>query len=328
MKGKNILVTFVTVMMLAVAISFVCAEDKVDLRLRLEKGQTYKMKTTQEMKINQMIPGQQQAMTINQKTSGINIYTVEDVQPDGSIVLKITHDTISFKQAIPMQNVDIEYDSANPSSSNTTDPMSSMVSSIFGAIVGQSFTVAIAPDGKVKEIKGADVILTRINEKINKLQLPNDAMRVNIETRIKSQYNEEALRANTENSFNQYPDKPIGIDDTWQKRTTVMEGGFPMIVDTIYTLKERKDGIVVIDIFAMIQTDRSARPVEMGAMKMQYNISGSVTGTVEMNESTGWTNRSNQNLRLNGSIMVQSPEMPQSMSIPISMSGTIAVEPY
>jgi hypothetical protein len=45
------------------------------------------------MKINQTIPtqqGQPQTMTIEQKAGSKNIYTVEDVQPDGTIVLKIT----------------------------------------------------------------------------------------------------------------------------------------------------------------------------------------------------------------------------------------------
>jgi len=319
MKIKNIVALFVAMLMLGIMCLSVSAQEKLDLRLRLEKGKEYKLRISQDMKINQTIPGQPQQMTMIQKTSTGMIYTVEDVQSDGSMVLKITYDSMVFKTESPMQGQNMEYDSTKPD--NTDGPLTS----IMGAIVGQSFTIVVTSEGKVKEIKGADEFLNRIQGEINTL---SDAQtRATVEASLKSQYSAEALKANMENSFYMYPDKPVGIGDTWQRRTALNQA-FPMIVNTIYTLKERKDGIAVIDIFAMIQTDKTAGPSEMGTMKMQYNMSGSVTGTMEIQESTGWTNRSNQNLRLNGSIMVQSPEMPQSMSIPMSMSGKITVEPY
>lgn len=321
MKNKNIFVSFMVVIILSVAISFVYAQEKVDLKLRLEKGQSYKTRTLSDMKINQTIPGQQgqqQTMTINQKTGNSNIYTVEDVQPDSTLVLKITHDGILFKMENPMGET-MEYDSAD--TSTAVGPLLP----IFDAIVGQSFTVTMTSDGHVKGIQGADALLGRIQGKVN--ELPDVQTRAAIESNLKAQYSEEALKTNTGNSFDMYPDKPVGIGDTWQKRTT-MNQGFPMIIDTIYTLKERKDGIATIDVFAMIQTNRDASPTQMGNMNLQYNMSGSITGLMEMQESTGWPIRSNQSLRLTGSITVQSPEMQQPMSIPMSLAGTITQEPY
>lgn len=322
MRGRNIFVFFMAMMILSVAISFVYAEDKVDLKLRLEKGQSYKMKMSQELKINIMIPGQQgqqQPMTMNQKNEMKTIYTVEDVQEDGTLVLKVTYDAMVFKMENPDPNQTIEYDSTD--TSTAVGPMAS----ILDAVVGQSFTITITSDGHVKEIQGADALLGRIQEKIN--ELPEGPERAGMETQFKMQYGDEALKANTENSFNMYPDNPVGIGDTWQRKTT-MNQGFPMVVDSIYTLKERKDGIATIDIFAMIQPDRDTGPTEMGSVKLQYNISGSLTGVMEMQEATGWPIRSNQNLRLSGSITVQSPEMQQPMSIPMSITGTVTAEPY
>jgi hypothetical protein len=322
MKGRNILAIFMAVTLFSIAVSYGDAEDKVDLRLRLTKGQSYKMKMAQDLKINQTIPGQQgqqQTMTINQKNEMKTIYTVEDVQADGTIVLKVTYDAMVFKQAIPATGQNIEYDSSD--TSTAVGPMAPLL----GAVVGQSLTITVTPDGHVKEIKGADEFLKRIQEKIS--ELPTGQTRVSVEATLKAQYSEEALKANIENSFNRYPDKPVGIGDTWQRRTTTTQG-FPMIIDSIYTLKERKDGIATIDVFAMIQTNRDTGPTEMGGMKLQYNMSGSVTGIMEMQESTGWPIRSNENLRLSGSIIGQSPQMQQPMSIPMSISGTITQEPY
>ena len=184
MKGKNILAIFIAVMVLSIAISCVYAEDKMELRLRLEKGQSYKTKTVQDMKINQTIPGQQQAMTIIQKTEGRNIYTVEDVQSDGTAVVKVTYDAILFKMETMGgkggMGGNIEYDSTNPSTA--VGPMAL----IFNAIVGQSFSMTMTPDGHVKEIHGADEIFKRMQEKIN--ELPNAQMRAAMETSLKAQY--------------------------------------------------------------------------------------------------------------------------------------------
>ncbi len=301
------------------AFSVFAGNEKIDLRLRLEKGQSYKMQTITDMKINQTIPGQQQVMTILQRSGGKNIYTIEDVQADGTIVLKITHDAISSKieSANAMQNM--EYDSTD--TSTATGPLAP----ILGAIIGQSFTIVITPAGHIKEIQGASELLGNIQEKIN--ELPEGPLRAGVETNLKMQYGEEALKANTENSFDMYPDHPVGIGDTWQRRT-VLNQGFPMVVDAIYTLKERKNGVAVIDIFAMIRTNRDTGSMEMGNMNLSYNVSGTAMRLIEIEESTGWMIRSDQNLRLNGSITVQSPQMQQPMSMPISISGTITQEPY
>lgn len=319
MKTKKLVAVFIIIFVIGIVLFSVYADDKIDLRLNLDKGQSYKLQTTQDLKINQTIPGQQQTITIIQKNATKNVYTVEDVQADSTIVLRIAYDAMAFKQQNPIQNQLVEYDSENPS----TD--AGPIAPIFDAVVGSSFTITITPDGHVKDIQGADAIFQSIQKKIN--EFPDAQARAAIETQIRTQFSEEALKANTESSFDMYPDTAISVGDTWTKRSTITQA-FPMIIDTIYTLKERKDGIAIIDIFAMIQTNRDAGPAEMGNTKIQYNMSGSVTGILQMQESTGWPIRSKQNLRLTGSVMIQSPEMQQPISMPMSITGPITIEPY
>ncbi|MBU1767092.1 MAG: hypothetical protein KJ648_03180, partial [Candidatus Omnitrophica bacterium] len=214
MKVKRILAMFI-VMAFSVAVSFVYADEKVDLKLRLEKGQSYKMRTLNEMKIKQTIPGQQgqqQTMTIIEKSGAKNIYTVEDVQADSTLVIKVTYDAISFKQENPTVGWNVEYDSTD--TSTAVGPMTP----VLGAIVGQSFTITITPDGHVKEVQGIDALWRRMEEKIDELS-EEGPERVAMETQMKMQYGEEALKTNTENSFNMYPDNPIDIGDTWQRKT-------------------------------------------------------------------------------------------------------------
>ncbi|MDD5455393.1 MAG: DUF6263 family protein, partial [Candidatus Ratteibacteria bacterium] len=307
MKVKHIFLMSMIAAILGIAITFAYAEDKVELKLNLQKGQSYKMQQLTDLKISQTVPGQQgqpQTMTIIQKSGNRNIYLVEDVQADSSLVLKVTHDAIFFKTENPMAGGKTEYDSTD--TSTDVGPLAS----IFNAIVGQSFSIIITPDGHVKEVQGADELFKHIQEKINEL---SDAQtKAAMETSLKLQYSKESLKANTENSFDAYPDSPVAVGDTWQRRTALNQG-LPMIINAIYTLKERKDDVAVIDIFAMIQPNREAGMMDMGSTKLYYNVSGSATGILEMQESTGWIIRSDQSLKLSGTIMVQSPQMQQPM---------------
>jgi hypothetical protein len=316
MKIKKIVAVFWVVLVSSVMLSLLFAgeeaDKKADLRLRLEKGQSYKMKSVKDLKINQIIPGQQQVMTINQKTMTKNTYLVGDIQTDGNVPIKVTFDTIFFSQEGMGQN--IVYDSSNPS--NSVGPMAA----IWDAITGQSITIVVTPEGKVKQVQGADALLTRIQKKI--ADLPDAQMRHAMEISLKMQFSEEALKNNMEGSLNVYPDKPVGIGDAWQKRTAISQG-FPMSVNTTYTLREQKDAVAIIDILSTIYTDKGASPIEAGPNKVQYNMSGTLIGTMQMQESTGWITRSNTNMKLSGEMTVENSGAKQPISIPMSITGTI-----
>lgn len=311
--------SFLIVLAFVMAVSYLFAEEKINLKLNLEKGQTYKMKTVTDMKIKQTIPGQQQPVKVDQRTESKDIYTVEDVKTDGTVVLKVTYDGLFSKTESPNTAESFEYNSANPSAS--VGP----VAPIFNAIVGQSYTVTVTPEGHVKDIQDADALFEGIQEGINKVS--GSQMSTSVGASLKAEYGEEALKSNMENLFDMYPDDPVSVGDTWQERTSRTQG-FPMSVNSIYTLKDRKDGVAVIDVFALIQPNREAGSVQVGNMNLLYNVSGSVTGLMEIQESTGWVVRSNSTLRLSGAATVQSPEMQQPMTIPLSITGTIVQGPY
>lgn len=316
MRGKII---FVFVIILGLAVSSIYCEEKLDLRLRLVKGQTYKLRTIQDMKINQKIPSQNQKVTIIQKSKVDNTYTIEDVRADGTTVMKVSYDSLFAKTESPNPAESFHYDSSDPA--NYFGP----IASILDAIVGQSFKVIISPDGKLKEIQGADAFFGRIQEKLD--ELPGGAMNDNIRENLRMEYGEAGIRENMEGFLGMYPDNPVVVGDTWQQRTT-LNRGFPMIIDSIYTLKERKDGVATVDLFSMIQTNRDVGPRDIGTAKIDYKVSGTVTGLIYIDETTGWVTSSKQGLMLSGSIAVQSPDMPQPMAVPISLSGNIIQESF
>lgn len=317
MKSKNIL-TFTSAIVLSIAISFVCAEDKVDLRLKLEKGQSYKMQTVQDFKLSQVENGQQRdtSLIINIRY----IYDVEDVDADGNAWIKVTYNSLYSKEE-DSTGSKIEYDS-----SNRPDVIPRGLLA-FDALLGKSFLILVSPKGEIKDIKGADLLQKAIIDKIP----PKNEGEISFNTNdmIKEWSGEQALReALEENLFAFYQNEPVGVGDTWQKSYVISKNIPPINVQAIYTFKERKDGITTVDLFAMAQPNLGTEPIPTGEGTIQFKFSGDITGIIELNESTGWIVHSQQTSRLKGQVMLIYPQIPQGMIVPVSITDTITQESF
>lgn len=329
MKIRNSLFSiFVTVIVITITTSSIYADDnKVELRLKLEKGQSYKMQTVQDIKLIQTVEGKQRNEIFKIDTG--QIYNVEEINNDGNMWVRLTCDSMSVKEWGPGEGGQTiqreDYDSSNP-----PDVIHREVIGL-DALVGQSCSVMLSPRGQIKNMKGVESLQDAIIKKIP--PIPEGEISFGPNDMLKEEINKEALSESMENKFAIYPDHPVGIGDSWQKKTTISYCSIsnlfsvPQIVDTIYTLKERKNGIATIDVFSMIQPN--LKVIEVGTGKYQFKLSGDSTGTIEVEESTGWVIRSKQNLRLNGQVVQEYPQLPQGrMIIPVSMTNTITQEPF
>ena len=323
--NKGLVLIFTAVAVVAVMTSCIFADEKVDLRLRLEKGQSYKIRTVQDMKIIQTNEGKQQTST--SKIVVEQIYDIEEVASDGNTWVKITYHSTSVKDSSQKEGEPMvweEYDSSNPPNVIPHDALG------LAALAGQSYSIMVSPQGHIKDMKGIESVQSILIEKIPAA----NAGEFGLNELVKEQINKEALNELMENKFAVYSDEPVGIGDSWQKKTSISQCSisnlFPQIVDTIYTLKERKDGIAIIDVFSLIQPNFETKPIEVGKeKKIQLKLSGDSAGTIELEESTGWAIRSIQNIKLNGQVIIQGTDVPQGMvTVPISIVGTITTEPY
>lgn len=328
---NNLLLILVTVIAITIATSSIYAEDKIDLRLRLENGKSYKMRTVQDIKLIQTVDGKQRTEIIKIGTG--QIYDIEEVDSDGTTWVKVAYHSTSVKDWEQKEGEPItqrtDYDSSNP-----PDVIPREIIGL-NALVGQSYSIMVSPQGHIKDMKGIESLQNAVIEKIP--AIPEGEISFGPNDMLKEEINKEALNESMDSKFAIYPDKPVGIGDSWQKRTTISHCSVsnlfsvPQIVDTIYTLKERKNGIAIIDVFSMFQPN--LRVVEVGSGrgigKYQFKLSGDSTGTIEVEESTGWVIRSKQTLRLNGQAVQEYPQLLQDrMIIPVSITNTITQEPY
>lgn len=282
---------------------------KVELRYTFKKGQTFNMRMTADQKISQTIMGTKQDM--DQRIVLGMRFDVKDVAADGVATVKTTYDRASLRQSGPMGTT--EYDSSKP------DGNVPVAAQGFAALVGQGFVIKWAPDGQVKDVEGLDSMLRNVMRKID---VPSPQLRPIVEKQLKEQFGEKAMKENMQAASAIFPDRPVAIGDSWQ-RSFIVTKGFPVIVDSTWTLKELKDGVAIIDAVSTIKPNPEAKPVEMGAMKLSMRFSGKQSGTMKVDRATGFVLSGKVKQDMSGKASMRGVE--QSMSWPMDVKGTIRI---
>lgn len=305
----------VLAILLVVSLVAACGPDtgKADLRLRLKKGETYNLRMTADQKISQTIQGQKQDIA---QTIGMGYtFSVVDVEADGTASVKVTYQSVVYKQDSPLGK--FEYDSTKP---GTTVPDAAKG---FSALVGQGFSMKISPTGTVKDVQGVDAMLTQM---IAKLDLPAGPTKDALAKSLRDQFGDQALKDSMASTMNIYPDKAVGVGESWSRKI-VISTGFPLTTDNTWTLKERKNGVATIEASSKISSNPDAPPIVIDPMKLRYDLSGEQKGTLELQESTGWTIRATMTQKLSGQVKVEAmPQLPGGMTWAISIESVITVE--
>lgn len=202
--------------------------------------------------------------------------------------LSATYDRIQMKTNAPGMG-EINYDSKDE---NTKDPTDGALKDM----IGKSFTITIAPNGDIVSMDGLSNIT------------PSGA----------SGLDENSMKQMMQTSFNFYPDKPVKPGDSWTKTSTMNMQIFTMSVDSKYTLKEIKGDLAIIDVNSNINMAPGNNP-EMKDIKIE--LSGSQTGTMEVETASGQVLSSNIQQKITGKMNAQGQEMPVEMNSKISITG-------
>jgi hypothetical protein len=244
-------------------------------------------------------------------------FEVLAVDTDGNMSIKTTYQTIHIKMEGPMGVM--EYDSTRPEEAGESNPMSAM----YKAMLGQSFVMKLAPKGKILEIKGMDEMIAKMIDKM----ATDEAMKQQMKEMMNNFINEDKMKEMSGTMMAALPQKPVGIGDSWTNKISIPVG-FPMEIDITNTLTGYKEGIITIQTNAKIETGDQPKPIEMGPMKMTMRMQGEQKGTTQIDKATGWMVRAKADMRFSGEMKMEPNEqMPQGMTIPVTVEGVTTVEP-
>ncbi len=274
----------------------------VTLRYRWAKGEALRYRIVQQSTTTiSGLPGGMGDMAIDQSTTQAIRWVAEDVSADGTTTLRQVFETVKMEMNSPM--FAMSYDSATPDAGD--NPMNAMLKGVLAPMVGQSFTLVMAPTGEVLKVEG----LSKLAEKMFQ-SLPQDPAAAGILDGLKANLTDEAMRSTFAQTFAQFPNKPLKPGDTWNAQVSVgnpMLGG--LITSMTSTLKsvegEGSNRIATIVTTSAIKQDAS-KPPQANPMGLTMQMgSGVGDGEQVFEAGTGRFRRSTIHV-----------------AIPMSMSGT------
>ena len=289
------------------------AQDQgpLDLNLNLEAGSSYICVMELNQNVAQTTGGYDQ--TLRQELLMSWRYDVIGSNENGEIDINLTYTRIKVKQDFGFQSS--EYDSESPP--DYIEP--SMRG--YGAVVGSELGVKMGKKGRIIELRGVDTMLDKM---IEDLDLPDSPAKNEMIASMRSQFGEDALRQALEQITGFYPESPVNIGDKWTSEKLVRTG-FPMKIVDNYELRSRKDGVVNIDVSSEITSSPDSAGVQMGPVSIFYDIAGSHSGSIEVDESTGLPIRSEIDMSLSGTVRASGIPDEEPQSWPIRTDGRVVV---
>lgn len=293
MKTKR--VGFIIFVLISMILFNGCIQKKVKLSLNLKKGDYFKINMLFEQKVTEEIKDRK-----TQVDSGYNIGCscfVTDVDENKNSTIQVSFDSLNMK-SVTNNGQTLEYNSGDP-----TADMNDL-NKVYSTLIGKKITVKVSQDGKVKEVMGIDKI---IDEVLKELNIKNNKQEEEIQKMIVEQFGDEALKKQVENITSVYPDEPVKVGDTWEKKTDI-SSEYPLQAESKYTLKESKDGMSEIMVESKVKTKDDAEPLILGNIKISYDIEGTQNGTLNVDEESGITKHVEMNHKYSGKIKFTSED--------------------
>ena len=289
------------------------AQDQglLDLNLNLEAKSSYLCIMELNQNVAQTTGGHDQ--TLRQELLMFWRYDVIGSNENGDIDINLTYTRIKVKQDFGFQSS--EYDSESPP--DYIEP--SMRG--YGAVVGSELGVRMGKKGHIIELRGVDTMLDKM---IEDLDLPDSPAKNEMIASMRSQFGEDYLRQTLEQITGFYPESPVNTGDKWTLEKLVSTG-LPMKVVDNYTLRSRKDGVADIEVLSEITSSPDSEGVQMGPVSIFYDIAGSHSGSIEVDESTGLPIRSEIDMRFSGTVRASGIPDEEPQSWPIRTDGRAVV---
>jgi len=295
MKSLAALIT--SIISIAILYVDVSAEKPLTLELKVAPGSSFICQMDMNRNVSQTIDEKVQSFA--QNLLMVWRYDVIGEDDRGNFKIDLTYTRVKIKQDFGFQSS--EYDSDNPPS--YIDP--SMRG--YGALIGAVLRMTVDKRGNVIELDGAEALLDRV---ISDLDLPESPRKEQIISEIRKQFGQDALKSSIQQITAFYPSVPIAIGDSWESVSTD-NSGFPMRIVSRYTLASRQNGMARIELNSTITASPDSHGIDMGDIKIFYDIAGEQSGVIMADEKTGLPVNSEMDMGFEGTVRAEGvPDQP------------------
>ncbi len=245
------------------------------LRFRPEPGQSFRTVSVMDVSTSQTSMGRD--LHMHRVLTMTTRYDVDEAPSvGGALHMRTVLESVRAEEDGPGGHV--TYDSSDPSSDVpwTIAP--------YAMLVGRTVTVTLAADGS-KRFEGADSL---VKELASRIHAPPGMPRASFRAMVKKQLDDGSWTIAMRQSGSMLPDKPVSVGDSWTQSMD-LGGTLPIHQTMTLTLRERRNGVAIIETRSETANDSTAAGA-MGPMSMRMKSTG--TGSMEIDEATGWTLRS------------------------------------
>lgn len=288
--------------------------EKVELRLRLEKGQTFDQVIAMEQK--QMF-GEITSPRKDDATFAICHYglhnEVMDSDSNGVIKIKTTYSYVTVEITMNGEKF-LSYDSRKPPK---VLPESAVE---VAALVGQSLTQTVSAKGEILKIEGGEAIVARI---IKAMKIPA-AQSATLSGLMNKVFKEQTSQRS---GFVNFPENPLAIGDAW-KVTSTQSAVLPLTIATRYKMLSRKSGFATLGVNSRITANHDKALLLLGNI-IAISMSGTQTGVFSIDETNGLVREAELHQEVKGTITapsrrsIISKKKDQINSMPVEMKATI-----
>jgi len=276
------------------------AQTPVSLKLNLEKGKTYTIKTTGKQAIKQTVNGQDYAVEVN-SNSVLTYKVIQQVNEMMDIEFKF--DTISIKISSPMFNKE-----TNSAKSGSSDPLEIIMNKLSTYKLIAKISTAGKFIGFVNYGHYKDSVMYVLDS------IPA-TKRDDAKKQADGLLKESALQSMIEPFFAYLPEKAVIAGDTWESSFFNTTGELSLLSANSYALKSIDNKLATIsgttEIEAMPSTDSNAQ--------MTQELKGNATfdGTIDL--KTGLALKNTSTIHCEGTTTVKNNG--NEMKMPMKLDG-------
>ena len=283
------------------------ATAQISLSYQTKVGDTYSTTLSMAQNIKQSMMGTDQAAT-NEQVISVDFKT--NSSSDGLFTSDLLYKRVIINQNSPMGTTGFD-------SQTSGDDIPPALRG-YASLVDKGYQISFDKTGAIQSVSGVNAM---INGMVEELALPTEEAKSSLKANLVSQFNDETMKSQIQNSLIIYPKGKINTGSTWVIDQSV-SAPYPLNISTTYTLKDYDTDFAYITVSSAISSGENSNMSLQGA-EVQFELKGTQTGSVKVDRKTGFILESNLEQNTSGLMKVISP---QQMDIPMELKGVISIK--
>ncbi len=280
----------------------------VQLRLRLNTGQTYNYNSDMSMQMNQQINGQNIDIVMN--LNGNLAFVVKEFVND-TYLLEAAYKKLVMIMEMPQAT--ITFSSDNPASS---DP----ISMLFAQLIDQPFMISMSSRGEIVEVNGLEKLFQSM---IDSLNLP-EQQKQQVRSQMQQSFGNEAFINNFQLGWIIFPEQAVSQGNSWEFTTTMTSTGVAIKVNTTHTYLGMQDGKWHIRSTSTLSKADNQEWSNFNGLKAKITVNGTQQGDILLEIASGWVQQATVDQQLEMTFTIPpNDQLPNGLTIPMTMKTKV-----